>query len=95
MIRSEDIKKLASLSRIELTEEEETSFVSEIDSILGYVGQIGNLEAPASTGASPLRNVFRADERPHETGEFTERILAEAPSREGQYVKVKKILQND
>ena len=43
MISREDVKKLALLSRIEITGEEEAIFVSEIDSILGYVGQISNL----------------------------------------------------
>ena len=39
-----------------------------------------------------VRNVLRPDENPHEPGAFTEEILAEAPKRQGQYVKVKKIL---
>ncbi len=95
MISVQDIKKLASLSRIELTEGEEVSFVADIDSILGYVGQISSLVSPETSELSLVRNVFRSDEHPHETGLFTERILAEAPQKEGQYFKVKKILQND
>ena len=39
-----------------------------------------------------VRNVLRPDENPHQSGVFTEEILAEAPKRRGQYVKVKKIL---
>jgi aspartyl-tRNA(Asn)/glutamyl-tRNA(Gln) amidotransferase subunit C len=95
MISNEDVKKLASLSRIEITPEEEEAFVSEIDSILGYVGQISNLQPSTSSQELPsVRNVFRSDGKPHETGIFTDEILNQAPAREKNYIKVKKILNS-
>ena len=39
-----------------------------------------------------LYNVLREDGAPHQPGEFTEKILSGAPAREGNYLKVKKIL---
>ena len=95
MISREDIKKLAHLSRIELSEEEEESFVSEIESILGYVGQVTKLSPMNESKPREHRNVFRFDENPHESGVFTEALLKEAPSTENGYIKVKKILSND
>ena len=42
--------------------------------------------------AGEVRNVFREDKDPHLPGEFTEDLLAEAPRRQDNFVKVKKIL---
>lgn len=96
MITREDVKKLANLSRIELTPEEEDAFLAEIDPILGYVGQIQNIEGQVSSEESSIRkNVFRKDSDAHESGIFTDALIGQAPRSEKGYVKVKKILQND
>ena len=95
MISREDVKKLALLARMELSTQEEDTFASEIDSILSYVGQISSLPTEDAEELSPIRNVFRPDETPHESGLFTDAVLEQAPSREGNYIKVKKILNND
>ena len=47
-------------------------------------------EAEAEVGK--LRNVMREDENPYEKGLYTEKLLEEAPEREENFVKVKKIL---
>ena len=92
MISNDDIKHLAKLSRIEITEEETEKMTSEIDSILGYVGQINNVSAEEKREVPVHRNVMREDETTHEPDEFTEKLLSNAPQREGRYLKVKKIL---
>lgn len=93
MISDEDIHKLSTLSRISVSPEEAESFRGEISSILEYVGQINKVvEKNKVEVYHSLKNVFREDRNPHETGENTEKILAEAPNREGNYVKVKKII---
>lgn len=96
MIKREDIDKLAELSRLELSEDEKTNFETNINNILEYVGQIGEV---ASDGAErevgDVRNVMREDGGVIEPGKYTEVILNEAPQREGDYVSVKKILSND
>lgn len=96
MISPEDVDKLASLSRLELSPSEKASFATEIDSILTYVSQITKVQSEGrENGVPQLRNVFRADDHAHESGVYTEAILSQAPRREGDYVKVKKIIQND
>ena len=96
MITTKDIQKLAELSRIKIAPEEQESLRTQIDSILGYIDQIKKA-AQVSAGspvveAGALHNVMREDAQPHESGKFTERILSEAPAREENYLKVKKIL---
>lgn len=93
-MEKKDIEHLAKLSRIAVTEGEADSLAKDITSILGYVSDIeaitGNAEGEKKVGA--LYNVMRADENPHEPGKYTEDLLNLAPERQGQYVKVKKIL---
>lgn len=94
MIERKDIERLAELARIRISPEEAESLRGEIDSILGYVGQID--EAAGSADAEPragsLRNVMRNDGEPHEPDIYTESLLRESPGREGRHFKVKKIL---
>lgn len=94
MIESKDIEKLAQLSRIKLSEQEKNSFFKEIDSILDYLSQIreagGGEKGVADTVVT--KNVLREDENAHEEGVFTESILKASPDREGNFVKVKKII---
>ncbi len=91
----EDIVRLATLARIELTDEEIDAFLHDITSILSYVGEIKEItgDAPEEKVAGAVYNVFRKDDTPHEPGLYTDDLLALAPERDGAYVKVKKILE--
>lgn len=91
-ITKEDIKKLADLARIEISDQEVDKLTPEIDSILDYVGQIKNAVGDVEKLVPKLRNVMREDNPTNKTGEYTEDILNNAPAREGKYIKVKKIL---
>ncbi|MFA6536175.1 MAG: Asp-tRNA(Asn)/Glu-tRNA(Gln) amidotransferase subunit GatC [Candidatus Paceibacterota bacterium] len=87
------IEKLAKLARLKLSTEEKKKFAKEIGAILEYVGQIKEAGAETAERKIPdLRNVMRADDASHESGIHTEDLLNSAPEREGQYIKVKKIL---
>lgn len=95
-MKREDIEHLAKLSRIAVTETEADALASDITSILGYVSEIeqvtGTTVSEKQVGA--LYNVMREDTEPHEAGLYTEDLLTAAPVRDGQYVKVKKILSD-
>jgi aspartyl-tRNA(Asn)/glutamyl-tRNA(Gln) amidotransferase subunit C len=94
MISLADIEKLANLSRIQLEADEKESLRSQIDAILGYIDQIKKASLTSNTEpqVGNLHNVLRDDTNVHESGFYTEKILTEAPHREGNYLKVKKIL---
>ena len=88
-----EIENLASLCRIDLSDEEKNELLGEMDSILSFVDQIKDLKVDdVDKRIAGLRNVMRDDENVHESGEYTDSILAEAPKKEGGYFKVKKIL---
>ena len=92
MVSKEEVKNLASLARIEISEEETEKLTKDVDAILGYVGQIQEVTGGAEKTVPKLRNVMREDIVINKDGQYTEKLLDSTPSREGEYLKVKKIL---
>ena len=95
MIEIKEIEKLSALSRMALSADEKEGLRQDIDSILGYIDQIKKATVSGVADKRDVpehRNIMREDANPHESGVFTEAMLAEAPAREGNYLKVKKIL---
>jgi aspartyl-tRNA(Asn)/glutamyl-tRNA(Gln) amidotransferase subunit C len=89
----EDVKKLATLARIDMSDEEMNEIAHDFDSILAYVGQVQ--EVAGKITAEPihtLTNVMRSDTATNTPGEYTEKIIAEMPDTENGYLKVKKVL---
>lgn len=97
MITVSELEKLAELSRIKLTAEDKESLIKEFDSILGYVDQLKkvdvSLDAEGRVGS--VRNITRPDEVAGTSAEGRERLLDEAPDREGDFIAVKKIIAQD
>lgn len=63
-ISIEDVKKIATLAHIEITEDEAIKFTKQIGDILAYVEKLNEVD---TTGAefksqTDLKNVFREDE---------------------------------
>jgi aspartyl-tRNA(Asn)/glutamyl-tRNA(Gln) amidotransferase subunit C len=96
MINSDDIEHLAKLSRIELSESDTEGLTKDIESILGYVDQLKeiqtDLDVKRPSDGGLVKNVLREDGESHESGIYTDEILKEAPSVEDGFVKVKNIL---
>jgi aspartyl-tRNA(Asn)/glutamyl-tRNA(Gln) amidotransferase subunit C len=91
----DEVLRLATLARVGITEEEAEALKNEFAPILDYVSQVK--EALPKGGVremakSSVRNVMRDDTDAHESGIYTEELLNAAPTRDGSYVKVKKIL---
>jgi len=89
-----DIKKLATLARMDLPEEELLEIANSFDSILAYVGQVQEVSGLADDlqPPSPLENVMRDDVVTNTPREYTEKIIAEMPHSQDGYLKVKQIL---
>jgi aspartyl-tRNA(Asn)/glutamyl-tRNA(Gln) amidotransferase subunit C len=92
MIDKDTIKNLADLARIEMNEVELEKMTRELDPILGYVGQINAVTGDLKPSVSKHRNIMRDDVVTTESREYTEKILKNAPARDGDYIQVKKIL---
>ncbi len=62
---SEEVARLASLARIELTDDEIARFAGEFDAILDAVASVSEVasdDVPATSHPIPMTNVFRKDE---------------------------------
>ena len=97
MITVQELEKLAVLARIKLTPEDKKSLIKEFDSILGYVDQIKkvNVSMDAEGRVGAVKNVMRPDVVVNTAPEDRERLLNEAPDREGDFIAVKKIIAQD
>ena len=95
-ISAEQVAHLASLARIDLSQEEIESLTSELGQIVDAVAKVTEVagpDVPATSHPLPLTNVFRSDEvRPSLT---VEQALSGAPDRDGDRFKVAAILDEE
>lgn len=93
-ISLKDVEYLALLARVELTAEELKKFTRELDEILAYVEKLKEAKTqgvPPTSHVEALANVFREDEV--QPSLKPEQALANAPSREGNFFKVPRIIE--
>lgn len=89
----EEIVHLGTLSRLALSGEEVAAFQSDIDAILAYVSTVTSIVGETPEKSLGARyNVLRPDVVTNVPGSFTAALLAAAPHTSGQYVAVKKII---
>ena len=87
-----DVRALARLARMEVSEEELSKLETELPAILAFVDTIQKLDVSALERTPALRNVMREDGEPHESGIYTEKLLAQAPAqKDGRFV-VKQVI---
>ena len=95
-IDGEQVRKVAKLARLELTDAEVQEFTGQLGAILGYVDKLSELDTTDVEPLAhclPISNVFRKDEVRDSLG--AERVLANAPQRDGSFFKVPKILDDN
>ena len=92
-ITTEEVRKVAELARLELNENEINNHAEQLEKILEYIKQLEEIdtnEVPCTTRAIEVINVFRKDKK--QSSDCKEELLDLAPSREDEYFKVPKIL---
>lgn len=87
-----DIRALAKLARLEVSDEEVAKLEQEIPGILSFVEAIQKADVSAVEETHTLRNVVRPDTHPIESGTYTETLLKAAPAREGNRIAVKQVI---
>lgn len=86
-----DVESLATLARIELTEQEKKELLSDMDSILGYVKQIEDMKVENTDSEYKIYNAWREDVL--EPYEFSFKLITDQfPDAQDNFLKVKKIL---
>ena len=92
MIGKEDVKHVAKLARLELTEEEIDKYSRQLGDILKHVEQMNEVDTTnvePMPHAIPVYNVMREDEVKYE--QTKEEMMANAPYEEDGFFRVPKI----
>ena len=93
MTQQVDIRALARLARLEVSDEEVATLEKELPSVLEFVEQIQKASSESPPEEHSLRNVMREDANAHESGLYTKKLLDAAPAQEKDYVAVKQVLR--
>ena len=104
MISKNEIKKLAELARIHLSEKEEKELAKDLENILGYMEKLKEVDVsgvPEMTHAVDVRNVFREDAGPADSpsgsqaGKNDALLTEQFPEEERGYLKVKGVFERE
>jgi len=87
-----DVRALAKLARLDVSEEELSKLETEIPAILGFVEQIQEASGEVTPVSPEHRNIMREDANPIESGTHTEDLLAAAPAQRDGQVAVKQVI---
>ena len=88
------VKKIASLSRISVTDAEAEAMVPELNNILGWVEQLGEVDV---AGVEPMTavipNKLRLRDDAVTDGDVRDKVLANAPQAEHGFFAVPKVIE--
>lgn len=90
----EQVRQAAKLSRLDLSEAEISQFTGQLGAILEYMEKLNQLDTSKVEPLAhclPISNCLRKDEIKESLG--TEKTLANAPEKDGQFFIVPKILE--
>jgi len=93
-VTADEIRRLARLSKIQLSDDEVEQYRKEFEKILGYVSQLQSADTKGlkpTSQVTGLVNVTRPDEI-HDYGVSKEQLIDLAPEQEDGYIKVQRIL---
>ncbi len=91
-----DVTHIAKLARLGLGEEEKEKFARELAAILEFVAKLKEVDTEnvePTSQVTGLRDVTRSDEARKGDEKCRKQILANAPSKKDDYVKVKPVFE--
>ena len=88
------VKRIGRLARIRIEDSEVETYKSELNTILGFVEQLGEVDV---TGVEPMTSVTPMQLRRREDkvtdGGYADRIVANAPLTEDNFFMVPKVVE--
>tara|TARA_B100000315_G_C14414410_1_gene512528 strand:- start:193 stop:480 length:288 start_codon:yes stop_codon:yes gene_type:complete len=93
-LTSEEVLHIARLARLGLTKAEVDSLSEQLSNILEYfevLRQVDTTDVPPTTQSIDLLNVLKSDEV--ETSLPQSQVLANAPRKEGDFFRVRAVLE--
>lgn len=88
------VKKIASLARIAITEEDAARLAPELDNIMGWIEQLGEVDtADVAPMTAVIPNHLRLREDVVTDGNVRDLVLANAPQAEHGFFTVPKVIE--
>ncbi len=88
------VRRVARLARLAVTDEEVTAIEGELNAILGFVEQLGEVDV---TGVEPMTSVIPMEMKKRQDivtdGEKADDIVANAPASEDHFFMVPKVIE--
>jgi aspartyl-tRNA(Asn)/glutamyl-tRNA(Gln) amidotransferase subunit C len=92
-LTADEVRKVARLSRLELTEAEIADSATRLASVLGYIDRLRELDTEGvEPMAHPMEDSNRLDEDVPVAGLALSVMLKMAPGSEGDFVRVPKVI---
>jgi aspartyl-tRNA(Asn)/glutamyl-tRNA(Gln) amidotransferase subunit C len=95
LLQQDDVKHIAKLARLALSDDELPRYTEQVGRILEFFDELQQLDTtgvPPTAHPIPVSNAFREDVVKPSLG--ADKALANAPVREGDYFRVPKILES-
>jgi aspartyl-tRNA(Asn)/glutamyl-tRNA(Gln) amidotransferase subunit C len=93
-VTPETVRKIARLARIAVTEDEVPGLTEQLNGILGWVEQLGEVD---TTGIAPMASVMPGNLRWRDDvvtdGGMPEKVLANAPDATSGFFAVPKVIE--
>jgi aspartyl-tRNA(Asn)/glutamyl-tRNA(Gln) amidotransferase subunit C len=93
----DDVERVAELAHLELTPEETSHMLTDLNAILDYVSELNQLD---TAGVAPLAQISELEDfvsalRPDQVRPSLDRasVLSEAPESDGVFFKVPKVIE--
>jgi len=88
-----DLEYLSQLANLELTDEERKILPGQMEKIIDWVGQLSSLATGEEEKYSPVDFTLRLQEDEVQPSLAQAEVLAMAPDKEGDFVKVPRVLR--
>lgn len=93
-ISIDEVERIAKLARLKFSDEEKQKLQTELSAILNYVDQLKKIEGKTpDIDMSQMDGVNLMRDDVAEMNLPGEEFLKQAPAREGNYIKVKSVLE--
>lgn len=94
-LQKKEIKHIAELARLKLSDREIKTYKKQLSDILGYIDQLQEVntdDVEETAQVTGMENIYREDKKDIWPDDERQAALNEAPELEDDQVKVKKVL---
>ena len=93
-VTTQEVQKIARLARIAMSEQDAEALAPEINKILGFAEQLEEVDTSSvAPMAAVIPNTLRLREDAVTDGDVREKVLANAPARQGGFFGVPKVIE--